>query len=88
MTEARQPDTAWKVLAVFCGASEGTGCGAVQEFGDLPRSEAEVGDGCHMWAPVVFASQQVWVSTLQREGRHLDVLRRRFTCCGTPPCRS
>lgn len=53
MTEARQPDTAWKVLAVFCGASEDTGCGAVQEFGDLPRSEAEVGDDwVHTFTPI------------------------------------
>ena len=33
---------AWKVLAVFCGAAEDTGCGAVQELLDLPSAEAEV----------------------------------------------
>lgn len=42
MAAAKQPGTAWKVLAVFCGTSEDTGCGEVQEFADLPRAEAEV----------------------------------------------
>lgn len=47
MAAAKQPGAAWKVLAVFCGSSEDTGCGAVQEFADLPRAEAEVGDKVH-----------------------------------------
>ncbi len=59
-----QRPAAWKVLAVFCGSGEDTGCGTVQEFLDLPGTEAEVGpqvqstDSAQFMLPMTMTGQQ------------------------------